>query len=189
MRHTIPSLVQTILLPAMLVFALPAGGEPHPALRVATPADTALSNPAIDMAGYLRVAAEAATYRSARRVSEGEFIRMSREPGTIVLDARSLDKYDELHIRGARHLGFTDITASSLDAVIPNRDARVLIYCDNNFDNADGAFPRKMANASLNLSTFIALYTYGYRNIYELAPLIDIHHTRLEFESAAPGDR
>jgi hypothetical protein len=37
--------------------------------------------------------------------------------------------------------------------------------------------------ASLNLSTYVALYTYGYRNIYELAPLIDIKASKLKFES------
>jgi len=39
----------------------------------------AQENPAIDMPGYLRVAAEAAEHRAARRVSEEEFIRMARE--------------------------------------------------------------------------------------------------------------
>jgi len=33
----------------------------------------------------------------------------------------------------------------------------------------------------LNLSTFIALYIYGYRNVYELAPLIDIRTSKLQF--------
>ena len=32
------------------------------------------------------------------------------------------------------------------------------------------------------VSTFIALYTYGYRNVYELAPLLDVRDTRLVFE-------
>ena len=42
-----------------------------------------------------------------------------------------------------------------------------------------------MPTASLNLSTYIALYTYGYRNIYELGPLLDINATILPFESLA----
>ena len=49
----------------------------------------AQDNPAVDMPGYLRIANEAAAYRTTRRVSEAEFIRMSREPGTVILDARS----------------------------------------------------------------------------------------------------
>ena len=39
-----------------------------------------IANPAIDMEGYLRVSAEAAKHRESRRLSEDEFIRMSREP-------------------------------------------------------------------------------------------------------------
>ena len=83
-------------------------------------------------------------------------------------------KFDELHIRGAINLTFPDITIDSLREVIPDRNTCILIYCNNNFTNAPGPFPSKRSNASLNLSTFIALYSYGYRNIYELGPLIDI---------------
>jgi hypothetical protein len=36
--------------------------------------------------------------------------------------------------------------------------------------------------ASLNLSTYATLYDYGYRNVYELGPLVDIEHTSIEFE-------
>jgi hypothetical protein len=143
----------------------------------------AQENPAIDMPGYLRVAGEAAEHRATRRVSEADFIRMSRVPGTVILDARSREKYDELHIKGAINLSFPDIAVSSLKSTIPDRSTRVLIYCNNNFANADGPFPAKLASASLNLSTYIALYNYGYRNVYELAPLIDIGRSQLEFES------
>ena len=147
----------------------------------------AIQNPAIDMAGYLRVAREAAVYRENRRISEEEFIRMSREPGTIMLDARSREKFEELRVRGAINLSFPDITIESLRETIPDRDTRILIYCNNNFVNAPGPFPSKLARASLNLSTFIALYSYGYRNVYELGPLIDINDSKLEFEGAHCG--
>jgi phage shock protein E len=146
----------------------------------------AQENPAIDMPGYLRVAAQAAEHRASRRVSEAEFIRMSREPDTVVLDARSRAKYDELHVRGAVNLSFADITAASLEAMVPDKRTRILIYCNNNFINAEGPFPSKLPSASLNLSTYIALYNYGYRNVYELAPLIDPKTSRLEFRSAVP---
>jgi len=146
-----------------------------------------IQNPAIDMPGYLAVAKEAAVYRESRRVSEEEFIRMSGEPDTIILDARSRAKFDELHIRGAINLSFPDITVDSLPQTIPSRNTRVLIYCNNNFTGARSAFPSKIARASLNLSTFIALYSYGYRNIYELGPLIDVKNTKLEFDGVTPG--
>ena len=143
-----------------------------------------LFNPAIDMEGYLRFANEAAAHRETHRVSESEFIRMSRQPGTIVLDARSRQKYDELHVRGAINLSFPDITVASLAQAIPDKTTRVLIYCNNNFVRAEAPFPSKLPSASLNLSTYIALYTYGYRNVYELAPQIDPAKSKLVFDSA-----
>ena len=142
----------------------------------------AQDNPAIDMPGYLRIAEEAAAHRATRRVAEAEFIRMSREPGTVILDARSREKYDELHVKGAINLSFPDIAVETLRSAIPDAGTRILIYCNNNFANAEGPFPAKLASASLNLSTYIALYTYGYRNVYELGPLIDIRRSQLEFE-------
>ena len=141
-------------------------------------------NPAIDMEGYLRVSAEAAKHREARRVSEQEFMRLSREPGTVVLDARSREKFNQLHVKGAINLSFPDIALETLAATIPDRDARILIYCNNNFENAPGPFPEKRINAALNLSTYISLYSYGYRNVYELGPLIDIRSSKLEFETS-----
>jgi rhodanese-like protein len=135
------------------------------------------------MPGYLQVSREAAGHRESRLLSEPEFIRMSREPGTVVLDARSRDKFDELHIQGAISLPFPDIAIESLKAAIPDKGTRILIYCNNNFANAEGPFPAKIARASLNLSTYIALYSYGYRNVYELEPLIDLKASKLPFVS------
>ena len=152
------------------------------ALLIGT-AQGALANPAIDMKGYLEVSREAAAHRQPRLVSEDDFIRMSREPGTLVVDARSREKFDELHVKGAVSLPFPDIAVESLKATIPDKRTRILIYCNNNFANAEGPFPAKIARASLNLSTYIALYSYGYRNVYELGPLVDLKASKLEFAS------
>jgi hypothetical protein len=141
---------------------------------------TGIANPAIDMTGYLKVAAEAARHREGRRLSEADFIRMGREPGTIILDARSKRRFDELHIKGAINLSFSDIAVDSLRLTLPDKNTRILIYCNNNFEGAEGPFPTKIPSASLNLSTYIALYSYGYRNVYELGPLIDVKSSRLE---------
>jgi phage shock protein E len=146
-------------------------------------------NPRIDMAAYLKLADEAAIHRETRRISEAEFIRMSRQPGTIVLDARSRERYEQLHVKGAVHLSFPDIAIESLAETLPDKNARILIYCNNNFENGGTAFLRKSVDLSLNLSTFIALYGYGYRNVYELGPLLDLETTRIEFESSRFGAR
>lgn len=150
-------------------------------MSAASAQKTNIPNPAIDMDGYLRTAKEAAAHRESHRLTEDEFIRISREPGTIILDARSREKFDELHINGAINLSFPDITVESLNRVLPDRNARILIYCNNNFTGAEQAFPTKKITASLNLSTYISLYTYGYRNVYELGPLLDIKKTKLDF--------
>lgn len=144
---------------------------------------TPISNPAIDMPAYLQVAQEAALHRVTHRVSEAEFINMSREPNTIILDARSAAKYAELHIKKAVNLSFPDITVDSLAELFPDKNVRILIYCNNNFSNAPKPFPTKRADASLNISTYISLYSYGYKNVYELGPLIDIEKSKLKFVS------
>src|SRR6266404_6321648 len=140
-----------------------------------------ITNPAIDMNGYLRVSMEAAKHREAHRLSEADFIRMGGESGTVILDARSKQKFDDLHIRGAMNLSFPDIAVESLKRMLPDKDQRILIYCNNNFKGAEQAFPTKMPVASLNLSTYIALYSYGYRNVCELAPQMDPATSKLPF--------
>jgi len=149
---------------------------------------TTIPNPAIDMKGYLKVANEAAEYRETRRLSEDEFIKMSREAGVVVLDARSKEKFEELHVTGAINLSFPDIAVASLDQLLPDKNVKILIYCNNNFKNAEQPFPAKMAAASLNISTYISLYTYGYRNVYELGPLLDLKSSKIEFESSKAVD-
>jgi hypothetical protein len=147
--------------------------------------NSAIRNPAIDMEGYLKIASEAAQQREKHRLSEEEFLKMSRDPNVVVLDARSKQKYDELHIKGAVNLSFPDITVDSLATMFPDKNAKILIYCNNNFRNAEDAFPRKIAEASLNISTYISLYSYGYRNVYELGPLLDAKTTKLELVSSS----
>ena len=63
----------------------------------------------------------------------------------------------------------------------------MLIYCNNNFLNAPVSFAGKAAPASLNISTYISLVTYGYTNVYELGPLLDVKTTKLEFEGTEAG--
>ncbi len=107
---------------------------------------------------------------------------MAAEPGTVVLDARSERLYGLRHIRGAVNLSFPEFTAATLARVIPTRETRVLIYCNNNFRDLVASMPTKAIGASLNAPTFVQLYTYGYRNVYELGPAVSAATTRLRFE-------
>jgi phage shock protein E len=125
--------------------------------------------------------------RDAHRVTEAEFIRMARDPATVILDARSAEKFALLHVKGARNLSLPDITEEELAKVIPSKQTRVLIYCNNNFLNQPRAFPSKVPSASLNIHTINVLFAYGYENVYELGPLIDIRTARLQFEGLLAG--
>jgi phage shock protein E len=173
--------VKRLTLVLLVAAVLPSVGTPE---SPKGPPRPPIPNPAIDMDGYLRVSQEAAKHRATRRLTEDEFLKMSAEPGTLVLDARSKEKYDLLHVRGAVNLSFPDITVESLKKTIPDKETRVLIYCNNNFRAAERPFPSKLPTASLNLSTYISLYTYGYRNIYELGPQLDPKQSKLPFESS-----
>ena len=116
-------------------------------------------------------------------------MQMAVQPGTVVFDARSDDKYKMLHIKGARHLSFPEITAPALEKIFPDKSTRILIYCNINFLNSPVAFASKAASASLNIHTFNTLYNYGYTNVYELGPLIDINKSILPFEGTLVASR
>ena len=138
-------------------------------------------NPLIDFEGFEKAVVEVRPLREQRRISEEEFIRMAREPGTVVLDARSERLYRLRHVEGAVNLAFPEFTAETLARIIPTRDTRVLIYCNNNFEGAPESMPVKAISSALNLSTFVSLHAYGYRNVYELGPAIDVRATKLAF--------
>ncbi|MGC4071173.1 MAG: rhodanese-like domain-containing protein [Nibricoccus sp.] len=136
----------------------------------------------IDAPGHLLAVDEAIRLRESRRISEDEFIRLAAEPDTVVLDARSAEMFERLHVRGAVNLSFPNFTAETLAAVIPTKTTRVLIYCNNNFLNSASAFPAKTISVALNLSTFTNLHAYGYTNVYELGPLLNINTTQLKLD-------
>lgn len=157
---------------SFLAAAMPIRAEPTQAVP---------SNPLIDYRAFVRDVIDVQAVRQSRRVSEEAFIRMAQDPDTIVLDARSRRLFDLRHVRGAVNLTFPEFTADSLASVIPTYQTRVLIYCNNNFIGAPESFPTKTASSALNVSTFVSLYAYGYRNVYELGPMIDVMRTKIVF--------
>ena len=168
-----------LLIAIATITPLGAADIPAQRARAATPS---IPNELIDYKKYLQIAREVQPVRAMRRLTEEQFAAMAAEPGTIVLDARSADKFRMRHIEGAVSLPFTDFTAESLAKVIPEKTTRVLIYCNTNFRGAPVSLASKAAPASLNISTFVALATYGYTNVHELGPLLDVKTTKLVFE-------
>lgn len=141
-----------------------------------------IPNPAIDYAEFARLTAELQPLREKCRITEEEFLKMAAEPGTVILDARTKEHFDRIHIRGARHLAFTDFTAEELARVIPEKNTRILIYCNNNFDNEPVHFALKCSSVALNVQTFVNLHAYGYTNVRELGPLLDVNTTRIPLD-------
>ena len=149
------------------------------------------------------IVSEVEAHRATRLVDLNTFNEMSKEPGTIVLDSRSAFRFDRIHVKGAKHLAFTEFTQDNLRAVIPSFETRVLIYCNNNFDGNQKDFASKVAvprsksavasqiasqakpvMMALNIPTYINLYGYGYRNVYELNELVKVTDPRITFEGS-----
>jgi len=151
---------------------------------VAEPAPAPIPNPLIDYAAYREAVRRVEPIRATRRLSEADFLRMSRQPGVVLLDARSGPMFQRLHVAGATNLSYPDFNAASLAGIIPSKDTPILIYCNNNFLGSPVAMASKVARASLNVSTYVALYSYGYTNVYELGPLLDVKTTRLPLEGS-----
>ena len=144
-----------------------------------------IDNPLIDYGAFQSGVERVGQVRENLRLTEREFLRMARDPSTVILDARSAEKFALLHVRGAKNLSLPDITEEELAKIIPARSTRILIYCNNNFLNEPRAFPSKNFSASLNVYTMNVLFAYGYTNVYELGPLIDIRKSIIPFERAA----
>lgn len=85
-------------------------------------------NPAIQYSGFVALAENLGPFREKNRLSEGDFLKMAGEARTVILHARSKDKFDAIHIKGALHLAFTDFTEESLKIVIPDQTTRILIH-------------------------------------------------------------
>ena len=145
-------------------------------------------------------------HRAARLIDLDAFLKMSKEPDVIIFDSRSEFRYNRIHVKGARHLSFTDFTQDNLGKVIPSFDTKILIYCNNNFEGNQTDFASKIAlpgavpsgdavtaqfqsqekprMMALNIPTYVNLYGYGYRNVYELAELVHVDDPRIEFEGS-----
>lgn len=175
------------------------------ATSVVNSAGTSYPKAKVSFGDFKGLVAEVETHRASRLIDLATFQRMSQKPGVIILDTRSTFRYERLHVKGAKHLSFTDFTQENLARVIPSFDTTILIYCNNNFDgnqvdfaskiarpNANSRSPvaRQVASQSkplmmaLNIPTYINLYGYGYRNVYELNELVRVNDPRITFDGS-----
>jgi Rhodanese-like domain len=181
-----------LLLPGMLGLSLMAGvvtvnAKPPIAQPTNHTPKPAIANPAISYDAFTKSVVEVGKLRQTRRISEAEFMAMAADKNTVILDARSAAMYARRHVRGAVNLSLPDFSEAALKAVIPSKTTRVVIYCNNNFTGDQISMVSKSVGSSLNLPTFVALNDYGYRNVYELAPLLDLKTTKIPFAGTHLG--
>lgn len=158
-----------------LLAALVVLGVAIPTTALSQPKERPSTAAQIDYQGFRSLAADVEPLRAQRLVTLPDFQRMAREPNTLILDARSADAYAEGHIDGAVNLPFTDFTDASLREALGDPGVRILIYCNNNFSNNAQPVVLKRVEVALNIQTFINLYGYGYRNVYELGDVVDFN--------------
>lgn len=156
-------------------------------------------------------------HRAQRLIDFATFLEKARQPNTIILDSRSAVRFERVHLKGARHLAFTDFTQDNLARVVPDFDSTILIYCNHNFEGDEVDFASKVAAPmprsealgaptpareppdritsqlavqakprmmALNIPTYVNLFGYGYRNVYELDELLDVKDPRVAFEGS-----
>ena len=170
---------------ALSVVALALAFAVSLASKLSAEPKTPIPNRLIDYAAFQQIVNESQGEHENHRLSENAFLAAMAQPDVIVLDARSAGMFQRQHIRGAVNLPFTDFTAQSLAGILPRKDTKILIYCNNNFLRSPIAFASKTASASLNLSTYTSLKSYGYDNVFELGPLLDAEKTKIPFQGSA----
>ena len=85
------------------------------------------------------------------------------EQSVVLIDLRGKEYFEREHIRGAINLPVEDLTSERLKALVPNRDARIVVYCTNNFN------PTRMV--ALTTLGYPAVEQLGYSNVYTLEEL------------------
>lgn len=210
------------------------------------------NSPLVSFDDYENLMKTVKEHRKTRLVGLDLFNEMSTREGVYILDTRSKEMYDRKHVKGAIHLNFSDFTQANLDMLFPNRNATILIYCNNNFFGGydiepislerfmlqDQSFaskgsapiffetlidpiigiqdfqavptepiqttnqtkieeieeieeikilstlPKSSITLALNIPTYINLFGYGYKNVYELSELISVFDSRIQFEGS-----
>lgn len=140
------------------------------------------SKPLVSFEDYKDLVHTVEKHRIARMIDLETFVKMSHKKDVVILDTRAEDLYKRSHIKGAVNLPFTKFTQQNLMRIIPSLETKILIYCNNNIQNDPINFASKIAlpknsqplTLALNIPTYINLYGYGYKNVYELNDVIDI---------------
>jgi hypothetical protein len=155
---------------------------------------------ACDSGSFIEFAKESEKLRVKRRINAHQFASMARDTNTIVLDARSEAAHELLRMVGSINLPYTSFSEASLREIIPTKETKILIYCRNNFSDVSllnhgvdlinfesGSLEAKHSGkikgraVGLNVPTYITLFVYGYKNVYELEDVVYPFHSPIQF--------
>jgi Rhodanese-like domain len=140
---------------------------------------------ACDFVGFMESVKQVQAVRKDRLLSARQFAVFSQERNTLVLDARGQADFVLLHVKGSKNLPYTTFGLESLRELIPDTETRILIYCRNNLANSAvknlKPFIEKSPEGGLNIPTAITLYSYGYKNVWELDEIVDPDNCPIEF--------
>ncbi len=147
---------------------------------------------ACDFNGFVESVKQVQAIRKERLLSAKQFAEFSKDRRTIVLDARGESDFVVLHVKGSKNLPYTSFGPKSLRELIPDPETRILIYCRNNLANAAVKdllpYIEKSAPGGLNIPTAITLYSYGYKNVWELDEIVDPDRCPIEFVRPSSKD-
>lgn len=129
------------------------------------------NSPLVSFEDYERLMTVVKEHRKSRLVDLNTFNEMSKKENVYILDARSKEMYDRKHVKGAIHLNFADFTQERLDALFPNRNTTILIYCNNNF----------MKEIALDLTTIISDQDFASK-VSQPEMLVDASYDLVNFE-------
>lgn len=127
----------------------------------------------VDYDGFVDLAQEVTLYRQARLLGWQEFWAQANADGAVLLDTRSSEAFAAGHLAGAVNLPFSEFTDEKLAEIIGDTGRPIFIYCNNNFADDVPPIRLKRLELALNIPTFINLYGYGYRNVWELGETVE----------------
>ena len=131
-----------------------------------------IDNPLIDYGAFQSGVERVGQVRENLRLTEREFLRMAQDPSTVILDARSAEKFALLHVKGAKNLSLPDITEEELAKIIPAEVDAHPHLLQQQLSRTSRGVSVKNLRASLNVYTMNVLFAYGYTNVYELGPAL-----------------
>lgn len=192
--------MRTIIL--VCIFGITVGAATLLAQSSLKPAPAPASK--VDFDAFETLMKEVKGHRKSRLVDWEAFKKLSTQEDVVILDTRSAVMYNQKHVKGAINLPFTEFTQARLAEVLPSPNTKILIYCNNNFSYPELSIdaevfatksfvppaartaPRqKELTLALNIPTYINLYGYGYKNVYELSELMFVLDPRVEFEGTS----